>query len=308
MIANLLVTLPVFALILTGYLARRWGALGPGATREINRLVVWLALPALLFRIMAEASPQAIWQPGFIAAFSVGVALVFAGTIAVRRRAGVALADAAIDGLNAAYANTGFLGFPLALAIFGAHAMAPTLIATILTVSVLFAVAIVLIEIGLQGSGSGILRRTLPALLRNPLLIAPFLGLCVMASGLAMPGPVDRYLQLLGDAASPCALISLGLFLAGQAGQRPKAGPGVEGALIGLKLVVQPLVTYGTARVFGLTQDQAFLVTLLAALPTGTGPFMLAEFYGREALLTGRVVLKTTALSVLTISGLMLFA
>jgi predicted permease len=41
---------------------------------------------------------------------------------------------------------------------------------------------------------------------------------------------------------------------------------------------------------------------LLAALPTGTGPFMLAEFYGREASLTGRVVLTSTVLSVLTIS------
>ena len=41
---------------------------------------------------------------------------------------------------------------------------------------------------------------------------------------------------------------------------------------------------------------------LLAALPTGTGPFMLAEFYGRQALVTSRVVLATTILSVATLS------
>jgi malonate transporter and related proteins len=41
---------------------------------------------------------------------------------------------------------------------------------------------------------------------------------------------------------------------------------------------------------------------LLAALPTGTGPFMLAEFYNREASLTGRVVLVSTVLSIATIS------
>ncbi|HBR1414061.1 hypothetical protein OW738_25535 [Klebsiella pneumoniae] len=61
------------------------------------------------------------------------------------------LADAAIDGLNAGYANTGFIGFPLAIVFLGHEALAPTLIATILTVSVLFGIGIIIIETGLQG-------------------------------------------------------------------------------------------------------------------------------------------------------------
>ena len=68
MLSNLLIVLPVFALILAGWLARRSNALGPHATREVNRLVVYLALPALLFDIMANADPARIWQPGFILA------------------------------------------------------------------------------------------------------------------------------------------------------------------------------------------------------------------------------------------------
>lgn len=307
MFANLSIVLPIFALVLTGYVARRGGALGPNATREVNRLVVWLALPALLFDIMAKADPAAIWHPGFIAAFAFGCGVVFAGTIFFRRRQGVPLADAAIDGLNASYANTGFIGFPLALAVMGESAMAPTLVATILTVSVLFAVAIILIEVGLQGAGrrSDVLVRTMLALVKNPLLIAPFLGLLVMLSGWSLPESIDTYLKLLGGAASPCALLALGLFLAGNAGRMPKAGPGVEVSLIGLKLLGQPLITWLAAKGIGLGETETLLVTLLAALPTGTGPFMLAEFYGREALLTGRVVLKTTILSVVTLSLLL---
>ena len=45
------------------------------------------------------------------------------------------------------------------------------------------------------------------------------------------------------------------------------------------------------------------LVVLLAALPTGTGPFMLAELYGRGGVVTSRVVLLTTVLSVVTLSA-----
>ena len=62
MLSNLIIVLPIFALVLTGYAARRFGALGPTATREVNRFVVYLALPAMLFSIMAKADLEEIWQ------------------------------------------------------------------------------------------------------------------------------------------------------------------------------------------------------------------------------------------------------
>jgi predicted permease len=48
--------------------------------------------------------------------------------------------------------------------------------------------------------------------------------------------------------------------------------------------------------------------TLLAALPTGTGPFMLAEFYNREAAVTSRVILISTVFSILTVSAYLALA
>ena len=117
MLSPFLIVLPIFALIFAGWLARRIGVLGPNATTELNRFVVWLALPALLFDIMAHTQSADLWQPGFIAVFGLSSAAVFVLTIAIRLRGARHLADAAIDGLHAGYANTGFLGFPLALAV-----------------------------------------------------------------------------------------------------------------------------------------------------------------------------------------------
>jgi len=306
--SNLLTILPVFALILTGWIARRGGALGHNALKEVNRLVVYLALPALLFHIMTRADIASAWHPGFIAAFALACGSVFGLTVMLRMRAGATLADAAIDGLNASYANTGFIGFPLVLAVVGESGMAATLVATILTVSVLFAIAIMLIELSLQSHGRRrtIVWRTFLSLIRNPLLIAPVLGTVFLLMGWHLPDIADKYLVLLGDAASPCALIALGLFLAESSGRRPKAGPATEAALVGLKLIGQPLATWGLAYIFGLGAEESFVAVLLAALPTGTGPFMLAELYEREALLTARVVLKTTLLSVITLSLLLM--
>lgn len=306
MLTNLLIVLPIFSLILAGWIARKSGALGPNATREVNRLVVYLALPALLFDIMANAKTEQIWQPGFILAFSAGCAVIFAGTLLWRMAKGRHLADAAIDALNASYANTGFVGFPLVLSLVGDSGMAPTLIATILTVCVLFAVAIILIEVGLQSETRrrDIVFKTFASLCKNPLLVAPVLGAIFMLSGWALPQPVHTFMKLLSGAASPCALIALGLFLAG-----PQAAPAANrlsttSILVILKLIAHPFVTWVVAGpLLGLPTSSVHIAVLLATLPTGTGPFMLAEFYNREASLTGRVVLITTILSVLTISA-----
>ena len=308
--ATLTIVLPIFALIFAGWLTRRIGVLGPHATTELNRFVVYLALPALLFDIIAHASWTDLWQPGFVAAFGIGSAAIFGLTILIRLRRPRHLADATIDALNAGYANTGFVGFPLALMALGRDAMGPTLVATILTVCVLFAIAIVLIEIGLQTERQP-LRLVLKvgrSLIRNPLLVAPVLGALVPLAGVRLPVPLESFLKLLGGAASPCALVALGLFIASKR-ESSTGNVGSAAMLVGLKLVGQPVLTWVLATaVFRLSPLLTHAAVLLAALPTGTGPFMLAEFYRREADVTSRVVLVSTVVSVVTISVYLAFA
>lgn len=307
MFSTFLIVLPVFALILTGWIARRCGVFGVHAAGELNRFVVYLALPVLLFDIIAKAKPTEIWQPGFIAAFGLGCLLVFVITLAIRRRT-VPLADAAIDALGSSYANTGYIGFPLALATIGPAALPATLIASIITVCAVFALAIILIETGLQSDRrpGPLFLKVAGSLAKNPLLIAPVLGSFFPMTGAAVPEALGSFLKLLAGAASPCALVSLGLFLAEKrpATSSATADGGTVSLLIGLKLLIQPLATYLLARhVFRLPSGMIHAGVLLAALPTGTGPFMLAEFYRREAGVTSKAIIGSTLLSVLTLTA-----
>jgi malonate transporter and related proteins len=296
--------LPIFALVFAGYLVRRLGVLGPHATSELNRFVVNLALPALLFDIVAHAKPADIWQPGFIGAYGLSSMLIFALIAAVRFRHTLPLTDAAIDGLNAGYPNTGFMGFPLALAAFGRDALAPTLVATLLTVCGTFLIAIVVIEIGLQTEKrpARLVLKVGRSLLLNPLFVAPALATIFPLFALGVPGPVETFFKLLGGAASPCALVTLGLFLAEKRETKAQDNAAIA-ILVGCKLILQPLLAWVLAGVvFNLTPLLTHTAVLLAALPTGTGPFMLAEFYRREAQTTSKVILASTVLSVATLS------
>jgi len=297
----LAVLLPIFAFILAGFACRRSNRLGHEAASELNKFVVWLCLPALLFKTTATSSWNAFWQPGFLAAFAGGCLLIFAITLLWRLRQGRPLPSASIDALGASYANTGYMGIPLCLAVLGEDGLEPALIATLVVVCMLFALAVICIEAGLQHerSLSRALLKVVTALGKNPLVISPLAGALWAAGGWELSATVRHFLDLLAAATVPCALVSLGLFLAQkQEGQATGIWP-----LVLLKGIGQPLLTGLLAyRVFQLPPLWADAALLLSALPTGTGPFMLAEYYGREAPVVSRTILISTLCSLPTLS------
>ncbi|MFL9948495.1 AEC family transporter [Paraburkholderia agricolaris] len=309
MLATLEILLPVFGLIFAGFACRRRGVLGPNSASELNRFVVWLALPALLFDTMAHATWQQLYQPAFVAAFSIGCLGAFLPILAIRMFSGRHLADASVDAIAASYPNTGYIGFPLGMIAFGPGSLTPTTIATILVACVLFALAIVLIEVGLQTERTphklGL--KVLGSLARNPLIVSPIAGVLLASTHVALPQSAETFLKLLSGAASPCALVSLGLFLAEKRPSSETGASGIPLLLSGVKLLGQPALTWWlAARVFGLPSALVEMAVVLAALPTGTGPFMLAEFYRREAHITSRTILLSTVGSVATLSLLLL--
>ncbi|WP_027214968.1 AEC family transporter [Burkholderia sp. WSM2232] len=309
MLATLEILLPVFGLIFAGFACRRRGVLGPNSASELNRFVVWLALPALLFDTMARATWQQLYQPAFVITFSVACAGIFALILVVRLVNGRHLADASVDAIAASYPNTGYIGFPLGLIAFGQASLTPTTIATILVACVLFAGAIVLIEIGLQTERTphklGL--KVLGSLARNPLIVSPVAGALFASTHVPLPASAETFLKLLSGAASPCALVSLGLFLA-EKRPSPPGTRGIAWLLTLVKLIAQPALTWWlAARVFGLSPALVEMAVVLVALPTGTGPFMLAEFYDREAHITSRTILLSTLGSVVTLSLLLLW-
>ena len=304
----LVVVAPIFALILVGYLCRKFNKLGDRAASEINLMVVWLCLPSLLFKVTATTAWSDIWQPGFIVSFGAGTLLMFAITALWRLATGHSLVASSIDGLSAGYANTGYIGIPLCALLFGQPGLQPALISSLIVVCVLFAIAVILIEIGLQEEkhvGHAV-KLVIKALAKNPLVISPIAGAAWSATGLGLGVPVVHFLDMLSAATTPCALVSLGLFLARKPGANTH--PANPWPLVAMKLVGQPLVTGFLAfRVFQLQPMWAASAVLLSALPTGTGPFMLAEYYNREAGLISRTILISTLGSLVTLTLLLYY-
>lgn len=296
--------LPLFALILAGYVAGRKGVLGANATDSLNAFVVWMGLPALLFQAMALISWEEIRQPGFIAASALAMAMIFGLSFLADRREKRQFADASLSSMAAAYGNAGYMGIPLCIMVLGDASLPAVVIMTLLTACILFAFGIVLVEVDLQRTTSlaATLKKVGMTVLRNPLVCSPLAGLVVSGMGWTLPAPVLQFTNLLGAAASPCALVTIGLFLS----QGSPAGHQViVWRIVSLKLLVHPLLAFVLVTwVFDTPPMWAAAAVLMAALPVGTGPFMVAKLYGREPAIASKATLYSTVLSVITVSVL----
>lgn len=295
--------LPIFALILTGFICGYFGVFDRVATDNLNRFAVYLALPSLMFVAMSRITPEQVRQFGFVAAFCGGFATTFAVAFVISRLRGRRVANASIEGLDAGYSNVGFMGIPMCLLVFGPESAPASIIATLFTACVLFLFAVILVEFDLKkgdrfwSTGA----RVIVAVLRSPLLIAPIAGLAVGLSGLKLPGPIESFTTLLGGAASPAALVCIGLFLA----QERVVSDDLKsiGILVTLKLVLQPAVTAFLAfYVFSMPPLWSHSAVILSALPIGSGPFTIAKLYGLEAGVTSGAILASHIFAVLTVS------
>jgi predicted permease len=195
------------------------------------------------------------------------------------------------------------MGIPMCLLVFGPESAPVSIIATLFTACVLFLFAVVVVEIDLQKGASfwSTGAKVVSSLLRSPLLIAPVAGLCIGLSGLKVPAPFESFTTLLGGAASPAALVCIGLFLAQE---RVVSHDAVSiGILVALKLILQPAITALLAfYVFTMPPLWSHSAVILSALPIGSGPFTIAKLYGLEAGVTSGSILASHVFAVLTVS------
>ena len=302
------VAFPVFAIVLTGYLAGQFGILGAQSAAALNCFVYYFALPPVLFVFTARAPITEILNWPFIAAFLGGTTLTLIVALAGGRFVfGHDTPRLAMHGLTAVFANTAYMGIPLFLTAFGPDGALPAIVGTLVANTVLIGGAIAAMET-VRAKGPSlfdILSEVAGTLVRNPLLVAPFLGIFASLLALPIPKPIGNYLDLLAAAAGPAALFALGLSLVGR---RLTAGIGEVSWLVILKLGLQPVVTFILVRwVFNVEPVWAEAAIILAALPVGALVFVLAQQYETYVDRASATIVVSTVLSVATVSGLLIW-
>jgi malate permease and related proteins len=281
------VVLPVFAVVAVGGIVGRRFRL---EVAPINRLALYGAVPALVFRTLAEV--EMAWRPvlhlvGGYAAFMFAMAAVAAAVA----RCWPAPARRALVGTSV-FGNAANLNLPVALFAFGDAGLERALVLYVVTSLAMFSIGP-----ALMGRGGGT-AAAVRAALGFPVLWASLAGLAVHALDLGLPVGAERAVGLLADAAVPVVLLSLGVHMARSLRWRPT---GRAAAAVLIKLGLGPLVAAGVGMAVGLHGLDLAVLVVLGAMPTAINAVMLAVEFGGDADQVGDAVVAGTALSLLSL-------
>jgi malonate transporter and related proteins len=303
------IVLPVFGVILCGYVVGKTPLLGPEGLKGFANFVFCVAIPALLFRTIARGTGADMADFSLVYSYFLGCLIVFGLALAVGRALfRLPLQDLGVFGMGAVFSNTVMLAIPLIYTAFGDEGLTRIMFIVTFHSMILIPLATVVVEIG-RGSMAGvpvhILRSTLISLAKNPVIVSMVAGLAWAYTGWGLPGPVDKFLELLGGGGVPCSLFALGASLTTF---HLGGGPRQSAALLILKLGVHPTVAWFLAsQVFALDPLSVSVAVVTAALPTGINVFILAQRYDRYVARSATAVLVSTVVSAVTVAALLGF-
>lgn len=288
--------LPVFAIMALGFVLGRVGFIGAGDARLINRVVMNLFLPIMVFGVIAHAP---------IRDFALIPVLIYAGAQAVIYATGFVLArrvfgrgprESVLIAFGAVFANNALYVLPLSVLLYGTENVLP--VTTIVTwdATVTFGAAMVAMQLMEAGRVSpGAIAKSIA---RTPMLIAIVVGVVVSLAGVTLPGPVETFTQFNGAAAAPMALFALGVILSSTS-FRP------DGAVVSFSLI--KLVVFPAAVALGLYlftgADPAHHLFLLASAgPAGAMSLSLALLHGVRTDTIAQVMVYTNVLTLGTLA------
>ncbi|MBO6756651.1 MAG: AEC family transporter [Roseibium sp.] len=295
---------PFFGLIFLGFVAGKIGKLPESGLAWMNFFIIYIALPALFFRLLSETPIEELTNLAFITATTFTTYTVFAiafciGVLATNG----SIPESTILGIAGAYSNIGYMGPGLTLAVLGPEATVPTALILCFDNTLLFILAPLMMAIG--GTDKQPITKTLRLIawrvFSHPFILATIAGVGAAAIEFKPPEAINTMLVYLSGAAAPCALFAMGVGVALRpAGRVPIELP----AVLVVKLIVHPVLIYLLLMYIG-GFDPIWVATavLMACLPPATNVFVIAQQYGVYVQRAAGFVLIGTLASVVTVTG-----
>jgi malonate transporter and related proteins len=306
MIDVLNLALPFFGLIFIGFACGKLKQIPDTALGWMNFFIVYVSLPALFYRILAQTPLEQLAKVDFVLATSLATFSAFSvsfviGMVVMRGRVG----DSTIAGLAGGYGNIGYMGPGLALATLGAGAAVPVALIFCFDTLLLFSLVPFLMALASpqKKSVASVVTEVVKRIVTNPLVIATAAGIASAAIHFQPPVALDRLMQFLQNASAPCALFTLGVTVA----LRPlKKMPWEVPFLTVVKLALHPAIVFVLLSLFGpFDLTWVYTAVLMAALPPALNVFVFARQYDTWVEQASSAVLIGTLVSVVTLTTVM---
>lgn len=293
-------SLPLYGLVAAGFVV----ASVPGWRREWStyavRAVFAIALPAMLFQLMSHQASLPRANPRVLVAYFGSCLIVFFLGRAIARwyfkMDGVAQSVYALGGI---FSNIVLTGLPIARVTLGDAAVPVVALLLVFNALTLWMLVSVSVEWSRHGAFNPRgLAKTAFNVLRNPIVLAIVAGTLFGHLGYVLAMPLDYGLGLIGAAASPTALVVLGLELAEFPLRREWAA---TATLCAVKLLLQPVIVWLLASLLGLSALELRAVVLVSSMAIGVNVYLMAaRFETQQGTIASGIVLSNVLAALTT--------
>ena len=267
-----------------------------------------ILLPLALIIYFWQVSFPQIDSIGLIISFfASGIFIFITGFLISKQFLNFKTDDSALFGLASCFGNTVAMGIPLMYAVLGPINTIPYMILVFFHGIIHFSYTVIIIEVYRNRKKSivEIFYQILLGIIKNIVLFGMIIGFILNYSNLIVPSIMKEPLDIFVKLALPMVLISLGLALGNF-----KIRENIYGALLLtiLKNFIHPIIAFCLAH-FMLELDSllVIIVTMAAALPSGSQSYYFAYRYNSlQAVVSSNVVLSTFV-SFFTLSLLLVF-
>ncbi|WP_299494986.1 AEC family transporter [uncultured Shewanella sp.] len=296
--------LPVFAIIVTGYLFSRTQILPKETPALLIQFTYFVLMPALLFLVIGQEEIKNLFNLPFILALGGGVIGIYFIILAFLLIIHKNLATSTMLAACCVLANTGIIALPLLHSIFGHKALLPAAIANVIMVIMIILTMIFLEQAAHTKDEHKLsLFEKILHVVKNPIILSTIAGIIYASSGLALPTLITDYLTILGSAITACALFAIGMSLKWSSFHHNE----LSILLINLcKLIFMPALILYLARLAELPPILVIAATISAAVPTAKNAYIISEQYQQSPEFVSNVISTTTLFSTLTLLGWLL--
>lgn len=303
-IFSLNATIPVFLLMLSGWLLGRHGMFTEEFCKVSNKFVFHIALPILLFRDIASTDIHQVFNIRFLLFCMIVTTICF---FTIWGLAKVFIKDKSITGafVQASFrGSAAILGIAFIQNIYGNSGMAPLMIIGAVPLFNIYSVIVLTFE-GESEDKNGI-QKAVVNIVKNPIILGIFIGLVFSLFHWyeKLPMILTKTVGNVAGMASPLALLVTG---AGFEGRKAltKIKPTMVATLI--KLVVMPAFFLPIAAWMGFRgQDMVALLIMLGA-PTTVTCYIMAVNMKNDGILSSSIIVSATLLSSITLTGWIYF-
>lgn len=271
---------PVFFIIALGWLFAKLKNINLGAVSEI---ILYIATPCLIFSSLLKS--QVIMADFLTIALSVLVVTAGCG-LATWIFLRLSHLDCRGLYLPVMFMNAGNMALPLALLAFGSQGLSRAVLYYVTSASLSYSLGILI------ASRNG----HMSEVFRLPLIYAAILGILLGAFRVPLSPTLIKPFEILGGAAIPLMLLSLGYRLQFAKMSSPQVA--LVGALLRIGLGFGLALLF--VSLFHLQGPTRSIVLLSSSMPSAVVNFILAQRYERNADVVASVVLVSSLLSIVT--------